>query len=88
MANLYKAKLHADFTVCGVPDPAIRAYALIILKKRPQDGRMIDIMEMATKMASRTQAEGAGVTLNCRYGSVATIKRLCITWNCRYQVAL
>jgi hypothetical protein len=46
--------------MCGVPDPMTRA--LIVLKKASyRDGR-IDITEMATKMASRTQAKGAGVT--------------------------
>ena len=46
---VYEAELqHAVFIVCGVPDPATRA--LNIIKKRARDG-IIDIMEMATKMA-------------------------------------
>jgi hypothetical protein len=63
MANLYEAELHAVFTVCGVPDPAIRAYALIILKKRPPRDGKIDIAEMASKMASRTQPRPKGCYL-------------------------
>jgi hypothetical protein len=85
MANLYKAELlHAVFTMCGIPDPAIRAYALIIIKKHPQDGRT-DIMEMATKMrvshpgGRRGRCEYLELSLSSGFVLLGTvvIKQLC-----------